>query len=190
MRRNFGQIRRGTATYFVYESAERIVSGGAFALPAQIPDPRHRELMVDSVGGSRTTLVKANAYRLDKQNSSLVTFDNHANAYDNFSIQTGSDSIAVLYIEDGFIQSYTNGAVAIGTDVAGLRGVFAAVRNGTAGDGDLLLLRVLYTWLAVSNKVGYKLCISSKVKAIAAPPVPALAGDPSAAVKEQAKANI
>lgn len=182
MRRNFGMMRGGAAGWHVYESNERIVAGtGALALPAQITDRNFNALMSAGEGGVRTTIVNSGNYRLDKQNNGgLVTFAGHANAYDNLSIQSGDNSLAVLYIEDGFLQS--KGAQ---TDIAGLR---ALLTNGARGESNnKYLLRVLYTWLAVSNKVGFKICISRRVYAIVAA-APALIADPSAAVKVRAAA--
>ena len=177
MRRSFGVMRGNGANWNVYESSERLIAGaGALALPAQITDRNFAAIFTESVGGARTTVVTSGGYRLDKQNNGgLVTFAGHANAYDNLSIQSGDTSLAVLYIEDGFLQS--KGAQ---TDVAGLR---ALLLNADHGERNTkYLMRVLYTWLVVSNRLGFKICISRRMHAVVAA-VPALAADPSAAIK-------
>ncbi len=189
MRRNYGAIKRGHHSYSVYESDQRIITGGPFQLPTPITQGNFDSLF-SADGGTNTTIVSNTAFRLDKQNTALVGFDNIPDTlFNNLSVQKENASLAVLYLEHDFIGTYTEPARAISDDVAGLRGMFKQFRNSKAGNGEKLLLRVLYTWLMVSNRVGFKICIC-KNQLQTGVSAPALAMSPAENAKTAAKALI
>ena len=115
-------------------------------------------LFVEGQSGNHTTIWKSGAFRLDKQNAAgLVHFSSHnvdAVQFNNLSIQSGDASYGVLYLQAAF--------AGIGAeDVAGFRAPFVALKGGRATHNDIHFLRMLYTWLWVSNKRNKKMCITT-----------------------------
>ena len=175
--RKFGQIKRGGAIYFIYESDILVKASGTLT---PLSPGRFNDVMITGDGGDSTTIVKSASSRLDKQNSIPVTFKEDPN-YDNLSIQTGSDSVAVLYVKIGFMETYN-----ADTDPGGLRALFASNDSThTPSIDQALLLRILYTWLAVSNAVNRKIVITTKSF-----PATVVVGDPANPHKVRAKALI
>jgi len=153
--RNCGNIERGATTYRVYESDELVESERVLS---KMSTANFNALMVSGQSGDRTTIIKNEGKsRLDKQNPVPVSFNSDKD-YDNLSIQIGDLSVAVLYIKIGFLETF-----GVQNDVAGLRALFATNRGRSKPDREqTYLLRVLYTWLAMSNSVNRKMVITTK----------------------------
>jgi hypothetical protein len=189
MRRNYGQFVHGGTTYIVYESDQKVnTSVQQFTLPTQMNQKKFDDLF-GGEGGDKTTVVKTGADRLDKQNQNigLVTFPGvQGKQFNNLSVQRSDASVAVLFLQDGLIESYIGSA-----GVGDLRGMFAHLRGNNYNREEKQLLRILYTWLAISNAVGFKICITdSLINAQGGALNPVLAGDHSTTKKQWAVAKI
>jgi len=188
MRRNFGTIRRANIQYRVYESTQSITNGNL----VQITNNNLGDLFDGQHANHHATNICTNGnYRIDKQNQhGDVAFPNIGGGarFDNISVQSGNDSIGVLYVQTGFMETFSNPNNGdCGASMNELRGMFGHYRNNNTEDGEVLLLRMLYTWLCVSNRVNRKIVICSNVIALQNPVNPALVDPNLNQIKQRAK---
>jgi len=175
MSRSLGNFNvRNEQVYYVYESDEAIKAVG------QLPQISRRQmdnLFTEGRSGNRTTIWCDQSYRLDKQNNDgTVNLYGFQGEFNNLSLQSGDASLAVLYIQDGF-------AGIDAEDVAGFRAPFSSLNGGRESREDVQFLRMLYTWLLVSNQQNKKYCITTRTIRTTAQDNPAIAD----AAKLQAK---